>query len=199
MYAVVACGVFQREIEALRDELAFPFETHYLAPGLHVDFDDLRAALTSELCKCSDLDYEGIIVVYGQCHPRIDDLMRDYQAALVKCQSCVDAFITRGVMEKKASEGLFFYLSPGWLEAWPDIFARLGWGLEEVRLQMGSFRGVIYMDTLRDSSEREQELLEFFDFTNLPFEVMPVNLDHFKSLITEAKDRAGRSEHGRAG
>jgi len=49
MYAIIACGVFEKEIEALRDALGFPFQAHYLTPGLHVDFDDLRAALEAEL------------------------------------------------------------------------------------------------------------------------------------------------------
>jgi len=91
-------------------------------------------------------------------------------------------------MEEKAKKGLFFYLSPGWLDAWKDIFRRLNWGPEEARMQMGSFRGSVYMDTLKDAAAREEELLEFFDFTNLPFEIMPVDLGHFKSLIVKAKE-----------
>ncbi len=188
MYAIIACGVFQKEIEALHSELGFPFEVHYLGSGLHVDFDDLRSALQAELEKAQSNGCEGIIVIYGQCHPKMDEILNPYHAALIECQSCVDAFITRKVMEKKANEGLFFYLSPGWLDAWRDIFKRLGWGQEEARLQMGSFRGAVYIDTLKDAPLREQELLEFFDFTNLPFEVMPVDLDHFKSLIVKAKE-----------
>jgi hypothetical protein len=188
MYAIIACGIFQKEIEALRGELGFPFEVHYLASGLHVDFDDIKAALTAELEACKNGGYEGIIVAYGQCHPRIDDLLKPYHAALISCQNCIDAFITRKAVEKKANEGLFFYLSPGWLDAWHDIFARLNWDPSEARLQMGSFRGSIYLDTIKDAPEREMELLEFFDFTNLPFEVMPVDLSHFKSLIINAKE-----------
>jgi hypothetical protein len=188
MYAIIACGIFQKEIEALRGELGFPFEVHYLAPGLHVDFDDIKAALKAELEKCKSGGYEGIIVAYGQCHPRIDDLLKPYHAALISCQNCIDAFITRKAVEKKANEGLFFYLSPGWLDAWHDIFARLNWDPSEARLQMGSFRGTIYLDTIKDAPEREMDLLEFFDFTNLPFEVMPVDLSHFKSLIINAKE-----------
>jgi len=133
--------------------------------------------------------YEGIIVAYGQCHPKIEDILNPYHAALIDCQSCVDAFITRKAMEEKAREGLFFYLSPGWLDAWKDIFARLNWDQAEARLQMGSFRGAIYIDTLSDAHQREEQLLEFFDFTNLPFEVMPVDLSHFKSLIIKAQER----------
>jgi hypothetical protein len=186
MYAIIACGVFQKEIEALREDLGFPFEAHYLGPGLHVDFDDLKTALQIELEKCKSC--KGVIVVYGQCHPKIDDIIKSFPAALIKCQNCVDAFITRRVVEKIANNGLFFYLSPGWLDAWHDIFDRLNWGPEEARLQMGSFRGVIYMDTLKDAHLREKELLEFFDFTNLPYQVMPVELDHFKSLIIKAKE-----------
>jgi len=49
MDAIIACGVFQKEIEALRGELGFSFEEHYLGPGLHVNFDDLSNALQAEL------------------------------------------------------------------------------------------------------------------------------------------------------
>jgi len=55
-------------------------------------------------------------------------------------------------------------------------------------LQMGSFKGSVYIDTLKDAQEREEELLQFFDFTNLPFTIMPVELDHFKSLIINAME-----------
>jgi hypothetical protein len=54
---------------------------------------------------------------------------------------------------------------------------------------MGSFRGALYLDTMKDAQEREQELLEFFDFTNLPYQIMPANLSHLKSLILDAKER----------
>jgi len=189
MYAIIACGIFEKEIEALRRELGFPFEAHYLGAGLHVDFDDLKGALVAELEKCQNNGTEGIIVVYGQCHPQIDEILRPYHASLVACQNCVDAFITRKGMENKAKDGLFFYLSPGWLDAWKDIFRRLNWGVEEARMQMGSFRGCVYLDTMKDAQERQEELLEFFDFTNLPFEIMPVDLGYFKSLIVKAKER----------
>ena len=188
MYSIIACGIFEKEIEALRLELGFPFEAHYLGAGLHVDFDDLKEALVAELEKCRKDGSEGTIVVYGQCHPKIEEILKPYHAALAACQNCVDAFITRKGLEKKANDGLFFYLSPGWLDAWKDIFRRLNWGQEEARMQMGSFRGSVYLDTLKDAAAREEELLEFFDFTNLPFEIMPVDLGHFKSLIVKAKE-----------
>ena len=188
MYAIIACGIFEKEIEALRFELDFPFEAHYLGAGLHVDFDDLLGALVAELEKCQADGSKGTIVVYGQCLPLIEKILKPYHAALAACHNCVDAFITRKGMEKKANEGLFFYLSPGWLDAWKDIFRRLNWGQEEARMQMGSFRGSVYLDTLKDAAAREEGLLEFFDFTNLPFEIMPVDLGHFKSLIIKAKE-----------
>jgi hypothetical protein len=189
MYAIIACGIFEKEIEALRPELGFPFEAHYLGAGLHVDFDDLKGALVAELEKCRRNGSEGIIVVYGQCHPKIEEILMPYHAALAECQNCVDAFITRKGLEKKAKDGLFFYLSPGWLDAWKGIFRCLNWGSEEARMQMGSFRGSVYLDTLKDALARQDELLQFFDFTNLPLEIMPVDLGHFKSLIVKAKDR----------
>ena len=186
MYTMIACGIFRDEIEKVSVDLGFPFQARYLGPGLHVNFDELKDALNEELKRAMSDGSQGIIVAYGQCHPRIDEILKPYPAALVDCQNCVDAFITRKAMEDKAREGLFFYLSPGWLAAWRDIFNRLGWDPETARMQMGSFKGSVYIDTLNDAASREKELLEFFDFTNLPFTIMPVELDHFKSLIVKA-------------
>jgi hypothetical protein len=188
MYSIIACGVFESEIELIRPELEFPFRVQYLPAGLHVNFEELNEALVFELDRCPKLDSEGIIVAYGQCHPRMNEILQPYRAAIIDCQNCIDALITRRGMEVKAKEGLFFYLSPGWLDAWKDIFARLNWGQEEARMAMGSFKGCVYLDTLNDASSRENDLLEFFDFTNLPFEIMPVDLGHFKSLIIKAKE-----------
>ena len=188
MYTIIACGIFKDEIERLSADMAIPFKVRYLGPGLHVDFDELKDALEEELKRASSDGSQGIIVAYGQCHPKIDEIMKPYHAALMDCQNCVDAFISRQAVEKKACEGLFFYLSPGWLDAWKDIFRCMNWGVEEARMGMGSFRGSVYLDTLKDASRREMDLLEFFDFTNLPFQIMPVDLGYFRSLIVKAKE-----------
>ena len=187
MYVIIACGVFQKEVERIADSLGFPFEAHYLGGGLHVDFDELADALKVELEKCKGC--EGIIVAYGECHPRIKEILKPYHAALISCQNCVDAFITGKAVENIAREGLYFYLSPGWIECWREIFARLNWGQEETRLQMGAFKGTIFMDTLKNAADYEQDLVEFLDFTLLPYKIIPANLDHFKSLIVDAKKR----------
>lgn len=187
MYAIIACGVFQKELERIAGDLGFPFEAHYLGAGLHVDFDELADALKAELEKCKGC--EGIIVAYGECHPKIGEILEPYHAALINCQNCVDAFITRKAVENIAKKGLYFYLSPGWMECWREILARLNWDQDETRLQLGSFKGSVFMDTLRNAGDYEQDLIEFLDFTLLPYEVMPADLDHFKSLILDAKKR----------
>jgi len=186
MYTLISCGVFRNEVEAVIQDLDFPVEPRYLDPGLHVDFDELSSELKQELERCKN---QKIIVAYGACHPRMEELLSPYGAVLLDCQSCVDAMITRQEVERRAENGLFFYLSPGWLECWRDMFNRLNWTQEGARLELGSFKGSIYMDTLGDASKREDALMEFFDYTLLPYEILPVNLDHFRSLIIKAKNR----------
>jgi hypothetical protein len=187
MYALIACGVFEKEIERIADTLGFPLEAFYLEAGLHVDFDDLGAALKAQLEKCKD--YQGIIVGYGACHPKIEEIISPYNASLLKAQNCIDAFITRKKVEEIAERGLYFYLSPGWLDCWRDMFARLAWDQTEARYQLASFKGTIFIDTLDNSGDYEWDLVEFLDFTLLKYEIMPVTLDHFRSLIIDAKER----------
>ena len=51
-------------------------------------------------------------MIYGQCHPKIDEILKPYPAALMDCQNCVDAFITRKAVEKKATRGSFLLSLP---------------------------------------------------------------------------------------
>lgn len=132
MYNLIVCGVFEKEIEAIREDLGFPFKARYLGPGLHVDFDELRTALDQELKKASQSGSEGTIVIYGQCHPQIDDILKPYPATLVDCQSCVDAFITRKVMEEKAKRVFSSIFPPaGWM---PGEIYSIGWAGMQKRL-----------------------------------------------------------------
>ncbi|HOT06041.1 MAG: hypothetical protein A4E45_02241 [Methanosaeta sp. PtaB.Bin039] len=188
MYALIACGVFRPEIEHLAGTLGFPTEVHYLDPGLHVSFDALESKLRDALEACRA---KRTIVAFGACHPRMEEMLAEYGAALLDCQNCVDAFITREEVERRAARGLYFYLSPGWIEVWPDIFRQLGWGQDEARLEMGCFKGAVFIDTLGNAAKYEDDLLNFLDFTLLTYEVVPGNLEHFSSLIRQAARSLG--------
>lgn len=183
MRTLIACGVFRNEIERLRQDLGVDLQVNYLDPGLHVSFDDLEAALKMELERSRG---SKIIVAFGACHPRMKDILAPYGAVMLDCQNCIDAFITRDEVERRAADGLYFYLSPGWIECWRDIFSRMGWGIDEARLEMGCFKGAVFIDTLANSPEYEEELMEFLDFTLLSWTVLPVSLEHFRSLIMKS-------------
>ncbi|MHC1631397.1 MAG: DUF1638 domain-containing protein [Methanotrichaceae archaeon] len=187
MYAIVACGIFEDEIEKIAEDLDFPFEAHYLEPGLHVDFDELAATLKAKLEECKD--YDGIIIAYGDCHPKMAEILSPYKAELLKCQNCIDAFITRKKVETIAKQGLYFYLSPGWVKSWRNMFDKMNWDRDETRFQLAPFKGTIFIDTLKNAEDYEQGLIEFLDYTLLVYEIMPTDLDHFRSLIVEAKER----------
>lgn len=185
MYSAIACGVFEEEIERLIPSIPSPNSIRYIDPGLHVDFDQLEEALREALDECQ----ERCVVAFGACHPRMDEILAPYGAVALSCQNCIDALIGREEMERRAELGLYFYLSPGWLKCWRDMFRRLGWGMEEARMELGPFKGAIYLDTLGDAEDRKSDLLEFFDYTLLCFEVVEVDLGHFRSLILDARDR----------
>jgi hypothetical protein len=187
MYAIIACGVFKDEIEEIADDLGFPARVRYLEAGLHVDFDGLAEALKRELEDCRGFD--GIIVAFGECHPRIAEILAPYNAVLLRCQNCIDALITRKKVEEIANRGLYFYLSPGWVKGWRDMFERMSWSQEEARFQLAPFKGAIFLDTLGNAQDYEEGLIEFLDFTLCPYEKMPVDLAHFRALILEAKER----------
>jgi hypothetical protein len=190
-YALLACGVFKKEIERIGC-LGYDCKVKLLDPGLHVDFDQLLAALSSALDEARASD--GTVVAFGACHPQMNEILSSYNAVLLNCQNCVDALIPRAEVERRASCGLYFYLSPGWIECWRDIFRLLGWGMEEARMALGGFRGAVFLDTLGNAGDYEMDILEFFDYTLLLVEVVPAGLDHFRSLLSDAFHRLNLEE-----
>jgi hypothetical protein len=79
-----------------------------------------------------------------------------------------------------------FYLTPGWLMKWRELFDR-GWGIDEVELRQsfGYYDKILLFDT-GVSEITDEMILEFFEYTRVPIEVEQGGLDVFKSNILAA-------------
>lgn len=179
---IIGCEIFRREVEAVAPDIAE--RTTWLAAGLHVDLPRLEEAIKTALGEA-----EGAVCLYGMCFPGIDDLMKECRACRLPGKDCVAAFLADD--ERKKLEGRrAFLMTPGWLKHWRQIFqSALSWDPIDARQNFGFYDVIILLDFGLEPIG-DMDVLEFFEFIQVPIEVLPANLEHFRRVLRETVDRA---------
>lgn len=174
---VLGCGIFRRELEAVAPGWATAVQ--WLSPGLHADLEAMRGALDEALAGA-----EGAACLFGACDPDIDRTLQDHGAARFPGKDCVAAFLDdgeRAVLEARRA----FVMTPGWLRHWREIFQQaIGWDTFDARQNFGFYDSVVLLDFGLEPID-ELEVLEFFEFTQTPVEVVPADLARFRTQLSQ--------------
>ncbi|GAV23252.1 DUF1638 domain-containing protein [Carboxydothermus pertinax] len=184
---LICCGILQKELEQIFKEIGnrnnVP-ERIYLEPALHVDFDKLKTELESTLAN-QQKKSEKLFLVYGlQCHPEMKVLAQNYKATVIPAQNCIDMLLGDKINFVN-QEAKTFFLTPGWLENWKSIFINgLGWDSITARQNFGFYERILLLDT-GIKTFKEEEILEFFDYTQIPIETHEISLHNLRQLVLD--------------
>ncbi|MFH1981401.1 MAG: DUF1638 domain-containing protein [Pseudomonadota bacterium] len=114
---IVSCGILKREIRYLAYKNEWPVKLRFLDSSLHIDLEKLSKSLKRILSK--NINREKI-VVYGSCHPQMDDILSSVNAVRTPCQNCVELLLGKREFTEKLSKGAFF-LFEDWARRWEEI------------------------------------------------------------------------------
>jgi hypothetical protein len=181
---LLSCGIFKYELEAVRPDLERELGTAILAdflpPALDVNFNLLESALRGKLTN----NKAPAALLYGSmCHPNMPALTACLNAILPKPSNCMGMFLPPERLEQLSGGENIFFLTLGGLRQWKDIYlGGHGWDEVDARMNFGYIDRIILLDSgiLEYSDE---DLFEFFEFTQTPIEVEPINLDYFKANV----------------
>ncbi len=190
----MACGIFQPELEQvlrqIREERPNDciIDVTYVPPALHVDYDKLKDGITGALDHVSE---QKKILLYGSmCHPEIGEFTEKYHVVRLSPGNCVELILGKDRQKEIEKFVKVFYLTPGWLQNWEDIFRRgQGWDEIDARQNFGFYDKILLLDT-GVSEFSDEDLLEFFEYTQVPIEIESVNLAVFKENVVKAIEKA---------
>lgn len=171
---LVGCGIFRREVEHLCPNLP-PEEVRWLPPGLHTDLESLGQELAG-----SAAGHSGSAFLFGAaCHPDLPALAASRGAACLPGKDCVAAFLSdaeRRVLEARKA----LVLTPGWLQHWREIFLEgLHWDEVDARQNFGFYDAIVLLDFGLEPID-DLQVLEFFEYTQTPIEMVPASLERFR-------------------
>lgn len=189
---IVTCAVFQTELSHVLSQLEGEIpvdcevEVTCLKAGLHSRLSTLKEEVRSILDERKD---EKIILLFGsRCHADFEELSKNHEVVRFEGENCIS--ILSSDSGSRILDPKTFYLTPGWVMNWKEIFAG-DLGLDEIsmRQNLGYFERMLLLSNDSVKIEDEQ-ILEFFDVAGVPIEVDYAGLGSFRDLILAAVKKA---------
>jgi hypothetical protein len=176
---ILACGIFRPELDRILPDLmrelkGYDIAVSYLPAGLHNDCDKMEKELRETLDKSGA---GKTVVLYGSgCHTKMSAILKKYAAVFPEEKNCIEIILTPEIKAEMDKTGNVIYLTAGWLKSWKEIFSP--------DRGMGPLIAdkVVYLDC-GTNLVSDEDILEFFDFANLPFEIENLSLDNFKNTV----------------
>jgi hypothetical protein len=178
---IIACKVFYDEMLQCLPPNA-DTEIIWIDAALHADLDRLEQALKSALSATGASETEVRIFLGVGCHPDMRKLAREYGAGISSVKNCIEAFL--GPKHQELEKDGTMIMTPGWIRAWPGIMAALGWDAVDVRINLGRYNRILLLEP-GINPLTDEEILAFFDLTQIPIDLESLELQHFRQVLAE--------------
>ncbi|MEW6681101.1 MAG: DUF1638 domain-containing protein [bacterium] len=168
----------------------------YTTPGLHEVPRELERQLKRQLNNAKKVS-KKVIVVYGsRCFVdskdysrTIDNLIEEegVEVLRVNAANCID-MLSSGKEREEISRGKkIYWLSPGWLKHWKQIFKDWDRGLANETFPKNDKAILLNPIGAFDeySAKYPEEILEFSDWMKIGIEPFKISLDRFKGLLSD--------------
>ena len=184
---IIGCGILKKEICCLAEKNGWHQRMTFLPSGLHVDFAKLQGSLE----KCLRL-YAGepVIVFYGACHPRMDQILGSAHVIRTPGQNCVDIYLGHEIFCRELEQGAFF-LFEDWARHWKEIVGAIMPGDPEIMRSI--FRSAhTYLLAIRTpcSDDFSAEAEAISAMTSLELRWIDAGLEHLEANLAATLDRA---------
>jgi len=180
---IIVCKIFEHELKAVTPANKNT-RYHWIDAALHANPVEMKTQISNTLSKIESPESEIGFLFGNGCHPDMCAIAKKHGVVLPAEKNCIHAFL--GVQKtKELEDNRTMIITPGWLDAWHDIMAGLGWDEVDVRINMGRYDRMLLLDPglvlLNDET-----LIEFYDLVQVPVEIMEINLDYFKNFVNKA-------------
>ena len=180
---LIACPIFRRELEYVLEEL-------HLAP--HIDF--MHYTIHNDPLKMDEQLQEGIekaptacekirFLVGRHCKSNRDikEVVKECGGKIPEAKNCIDMLIGNELAEK-LQKNRTSIMTPAWIRMIKQSIQDGHWSVTDARLSLGWYDKILILDTGVEPLSDEQ-IMEFYDLTQVETDILPVDLEHFKIVL----------------
>ena len=184
---IIACAVFKPALEYLQlGKRYLNLRLTYLPPNLHLSLQELKNRLLKEITSAQKRN-EGVICLYGDCFPGIDDFCKQHMAIRVPGHYCYEMLLGNERFRQLITEmvGTYFAEKDLILNFEEYCVRPLELHDEEMRRYcFGQYRRLLYVRQPSDPNlvPRAGEVAEFL---GLPLDISDVDYSHLEKNLIE--------------
>ena len=179
---ILACQIFTDELLAVLPEEYKNIDITWLDAGLHANLDKLKIALKHAINEAATEGADARVLFGNGCHPDICKITNETGGKILGAKNCVEAFCHENIDELEQNRTMV--ITPGWIRFFPNLMAALGWDEVDVRQNFGRYDRFLLLETGINPLS-EEEMLEFYDLTQVPIDIQQISLDPFRAKVLE--------------
>jgi hypothetical protein len=183
---VLACGIFQEEIEYFLRENPVPgLEIIWLEVGLHDNIEKMEETLDERIAEVRAANNGAeIALLYGMaCLPTMKDFAAAHGVKVLPERNCLAALVG-DAKSRDLEQNRTLLASTGWVrKMWLGRAGTAsGWQADDFRMHCGRYDRVLVLDTGL-SPLSDEEIITCFDLVQVPLEIMECSLDYFSNTV----------------
>ena len=150
------------------------------------DIEDIRD-MEEELARCiaSAREEEATIsiLVGRECQALqpLSTIADNCCGSLPKGHNCIEIILGRE-KARELQENRSTVMTPAWIEMINNSIAAGHWTVEDARINLGRYDRILLLDSGLEQLDDEM-IMEFFELTRVPIEIVPISLDHFREVV----------------
>jgi hypothetical protein len=180
---LISCPIFAKELAAVLAEMSLAPAVHLMDYKVHLSSRDMEQEL-ARFIRAAREGGEAISLLVGQeCQAQqpISHIAENCHGRMPAEGNCIEIFLgrerARALQEKRTT-----IMTPGWIEMFNQSITEGFWTVEDARINLGWYDKILLLDPGIEPLS-EELILEFFELTQVPIEILPVSLEHFKTVV----------------
>lgn len=162
---------------------------HY--PALCIQRKGWKDAVTQALSLIPPDCEQTIFIGTDSCLPEKEALAMTNNPRIYNLEQCFHLLVSKSLTQKYLNEGAYL-LTPGWLKNWQDYLEQWGFKRDDASEFFRDFaKKLVLLDSRLNETEPIKNIEDLSEYLQIPYEVIPVGLDHLiliiNSLILEWK------------
>ncbi len=182
---LITCPIFRNELESVLTELDLTPRINYMHYTVHNSPLKMEEELQSGVDLASKAGAETRFLVGKHCKGIRDiaEVVEDCGGKIPQARNCIDILIGTELADE-LQKNRTSLMTPAWIRMINQSIKDGQWTVTDARLSLGWYNKILILDTGVEPLTDEQ-IMEFYDLTQVEIEILPVDLEHFKRLLQD--------------
>ena len=182
---LIACPIFQKELESSLKDLNLVPNIRYMHYTIHNNPLMMEEQLVEKVEDAKNATQNVRFLVGKHCKGKRDiaEVVDGCNGKIPHARNCIDMLIG-SELTKELQKNRTSLMTPAWIRMINKSIADGQWSVTDARLNLGWYNKILILDTGVEPLDDEQ-IMEFYDLTQVEIDILPVDLQHFKDLLKD--------------